>query len=117
MRVKRVKNKTFPSQELQIQPPKADYTNNKSGHAHKHLNWGLKTPENLTRGERKALLENKNIIKPSDKGNAMVIIDKTQYIWEGQRQLAVKEHYCTLEEPIFQETRIMVEEILDEMLD
>lgn len=47
----------------------------------------------------------------------MVIMDKTQYIWEGQKQLAVKEHYCTLEEPIYPQTRIMVKEIIDEMLD
>lgn len=90
-------------------------------YAYRHLNWGLKTTENLTRGERKALLElqrNRNIIiKPADKGNATVIMDKSQYIWEGQRQLAVKEHYCTLEGAIYPQTRTMVEEILDEMLD
>lgn len=28
-----------------------------------------------------------------------VIMDKEQYIWEGNRQLVVEEHYCTLEEP------------------
>ena len=90
-------------------------------YAFKHLNWGLETPDNLTRTERKALLElqrNRDIIiKPADKGNATIIMDKKQYIWEGQRQLAVKEHYCTLEEPIYPQTRIMVEEILNEMYD
>lgn len=86
-----------------------------------HLNWGLREPDNFTREEKKALLElqrNKEIIiKPADKGNATVILDKEQYIWEGERQLAVQEHYCTLQEPVYPQTRVMVEEILNEMVE
>ena len=47
--------------------------------------------KNLTKEEYKAiksLKNNKNIIiKPADKGSAVVILDRNAYIKEGQRQL------------------------------
>ena len=46
---------------------------------------------NLTQEEVKALKELYNnkfiVIKPADKGSAVVIMDRKQYIWEGNRQL------------------------------
>ena len=47
--------------------------------------------QNLTKDEYKAIKSLKNntdiIIKPADKGSAIVILDKKSYINEGQRQL------------------------------
>ena len=56
---------------------------------------------NTTKEERKAmktLKTNKDIvIKPADKGGAIVIMNKQDYIDEGMRQLANKDHYIELE--------------------
>lgn len=57
---------------------------------------------NLSRGERKATEELKKnrkiVIKLAGKGNAVIIMDRDQYLWEGQRQLAVAQHYCPMSE-------------------
>lgn len=62
--------------------------------------------QNLTVGEGKALNQlrnNRNIVtKPADKGNAMVLMGKKDYLWEVMRQLKVTEHYSPLDEPIYQ---------------
>lgn len=88
-------------------------------YAYQHLNWGLLERQNLSKSERKAIHELKNncdiVIKPADKGNAVVIMSKTDYLWEGKRQLSVTEHYCSLTEPIYPKTILEVREILDEM--
>ena len=51
-----------------------------------------KTPDNLDRQDRtalKTLKQNKDIIiKPADKGAAIVVMDKTDYVGEADRQLA-----------------------------
>ena len=64
-----------------------------------------KTPVNLDREERtaiKTLKENKDIIiKPADKGAAIVVMDKTHYVGEAERQLANQVHYKRLVEPVF----------------
>ena len=56
---------------------------------------------NTTKEERKAmktLRNNQNIvIKPADKGGAIVIMNKQDYIDEGLRQLSNKIHYKELE--------------------
>lgn len=69
--------------------------------AFKKLNRGLGATPNLTPGERKALKElyhnTEIVIKPADKGNATVILDRAQYLGEGLRQLSVAEHYRPLE--------------------
>ena len=56
---------------------------------------------NTTKEERRAmktLKTNKDIvIKPADKGGAIVVMNKQDYIDEGMRQLANKDHYRELE--------------------
>ena len=55
---------------------------------------------NITKEERKAITTLKNnkqiIIKPADKGGAIVLWDIESYIQEGNRQLANKDHYRQL---------------------
>ena len=41
------------------------------------------------------------IIKPADKGVVIVVMDKTDYVGEAERQLANQFHYKRLEEPVF----------------
>ena len=64
-----------------------------------------KTLDNLDREERTAIIslkQNKDIIiKPVDKGTVIVVMDKTDYIGETERQLANQVHYKRLEEPVF----------------
>ena len=64
-----------------------------------------KTPDNLDREERTAIktrkLNKDIIIKPADKGAAIVIMDRTDYVGEAKRQLANQVHYKRLEEPVF----------------
>ena len=54
---------------------------------------------NTTKGERrviKSLKRNQDIvIKPADKGGAIVIQDLADYIKEGEHQLMKKEHYTS----------------------
>ena len=58
---------------------------------------------NTTRKERQALIQLKKnediVIKPADKGGAIVIMNKENYIKEGERQLSNKEHYKRVEDP------------------
>ncbi len=53
--------------------------------------------DNLTTGERKAMAELKAlvdvVIKPADKGSAVVVMDRTMYIQEGIRQLHDVRYY------------------------
>ncbi|XP_061749458.1 uncharacterized protein LOC133548063 [Nerophis ophidion] len=75
---------------------------------------------NLTREEIEALYSlkiNKHIvIKPADKGSAVVILDRSQYIWEGSRQLGDTTYYLPLSEPIYPQTIPLVEKIVDNLL-
>ena len=58
---------------------------------------------NTTKQERKAMRSLKKnqdiVIKPADKGGAIVIMNKDDYIKEGIRQLSNTNHYKKLEEP------------------
>ena len=58
---------------------------------------------NTTRKERQALQQLKKnediVIKPADKGGAIVILNKEDYIKEGERQLRNKDHYRKIENP------------------
>ena len=88
-------------------------------YAFKALNWGLKPKPNLETAEIEALKElqhtNSIVIKPADKGNAVVIMDREQYIWEGLRQLNNSEHYKKLETPIYPQNIQLIKEILDNL--
>lgn len=89
-------------------------------YAFQHLNWGARVDSNLEKEERLALKQlqiNKHIvIKPADKGNAIVILDREQYLWEGLRQLNNPEHYTKLSQPIYPHTGEEVKIILDNMV-
>lgn len=52
------------------------------------------------------------IIKPADKGSATVIMDRTSYIKEAERQLNNRDHYLPLANPIYPETAEMISNIL-----
>lgn len=56
------------------------------------------------------------VLKPADKGNAMVIMDREQYVWEGLRQLNNLEHYIKLQKPIYLNTVEMVKNIIDKLV-
>lgn len=72
---------------------------------------------NISRQEVKALRELMNtkhiVIKPADKGSAVVILSREQYILEVERQLNDTVYYKKLEKPIYMETIPMVIDILD----
>lgn len=74
---------------------------------------------NLSLEEEKALKElikNKHIIiKPADKGSAIVILGRDQYIMEAKRQLQDKKYYIKLQQPIYLKTVPEVHEILDNL--
>ena len=75
--------------------------------------------QNLSEKEQiaiKALRTNSDIvIKKSDKGSAVVIMDKTNYIKEGLRQLSNSTHYKQISNPIYLETAVKVREILENL--
>lgn len=68
----------------------------------------LRVKKNLNQDEIKALKElkdNKNIIiKPADKDSAVVLMERKQYLFEGNRQLKERKYYLVLKEPIYPET-------------
>ena len=83
----------------------------------------LKVPyhqKNLTNDEIKALKNIRQIpdiiIKPADKGSATVIMDKQNYINEGYRQLSDSRYYRKIQNPIYSETGLKVNEILQDLL-
>ena len=75
---------------------------------------------NLNDGEVKALKNIRQnsdiIIKSADKGSATVIMDKQNYINEGYRQLDDNRYYKKIENPIYSETSLKVNEILLDLL-
>lgn len=74
---------------------------------------------NLSQEEVKALRElmyNKHIvIKPADKGSAVVILSREQYIFEVERQLNNTVYYKKLREPIYMETIPIINSIWDKL--
>lgn len=72
---------------------------------------------NLTQGEVEALEELVSrrdiVIKPADKGSAVVIMDRTGYVQEGKRQLTDESFYSKLEAPIFLESVPRIEGIVN----
>ncbi|XP_070532933.1 uncharacterized protein [Ptychodera flava] len=65
-----------------------------------HSNYKTKVKDNLTKSERTVLksITSRNdwVIKPADKGSAIVIMDKEHYITEANKILDNKEHYKRL---------------------
>lgn len=76
---------------------------------------------NLPDNEVRALQELKQnieiIIKPADKGSAVVVMDRDQYLWEGKRQLDDTNYYKKLDKPLFPETAKLVKKIIDKLLE
>ena len=80
----------------------------------------IPSKDNLTRGERnaiKTLRSNPNIIiKPADKGGAVVIMNVDDYEAEGLRQLQNTKYYEELDGPVYPETAKKLTEVLSKML-
>ena len=74
---------------------------------------------NLSDMERQALEELRQntsiIIKPADKGSAIVILDREQYVQEGLRQLQNTEYYQPLAAPIYLDTAAQIRGIVESM--
>lgn len=68
----------------------------------------VRDKNNLYSGQINALKQLKNkkhiIIKPADKGNSIVILNKADYLFEANRQLDNQMHYKKLNEPIYPKT-------------
>ena len=79
----------------------------------------VKEKYNISLEEVKALRELKQakqvVIKPADKGSAIVILSREQYIYEVERQLKDKIYYKKLDKPIYWETIPMVGDILNSL--
>lgn len=79
----------------------------------------LPGPRNLDREETaalKSLQENRDIvIKPADKGGAIVLIDREAYVSEALRQLDNPKYYKQLEEPIYPNNIDKINTILDKL--
>ena len=75
--------------------------------------------DNLHSEESNALLTLKNndeiVIKPADKGSAVVLMDREQYLWEGYRQLHDTTYYTKLPSPIYTDTVPLVSEIVNSL--
>lgn len=84
-----------------------------------NLHWDQKDTFSLSVEEIDALqvLQNNThiVLKPADKGSSVVILDRTQYIWEAERQLSNQEHYKKLNSSIYLQTISMVEEVLENL--
>jgi len=76
--------------------------------------------DNLTAAERRALTEIRNnsdiIVKPADKGGAVVIMDRKLYIAEGMRQLSDPIYYKELDTAIFPESVGLINELVQQLL-
>ena len=84
----------------------------------------LKVPyhqNNLSHAEIKAIKNIRNnsdiIIKPADKGSATVIMNKTDYINEGYRQLNDDRYYKKIPDHIYLETAEKVNDILYDLVE
>ena len=74
---------------------------------------------NLTKAERDALKQLTNlpdiIIKPADKGSAIVIMDREAYTYEAQRQLLDRKYYHSLDQPVYPINSVKIKAILQQM--
>lgn len=75
-----------------------------------------KEKTNITKDETEAIKTLKTdpsiIIKKADKGSSTIIMDKSDYIWEVERQLNNPKHYKPLQAPIFPVTMVALNKIL-----
>ena len=76
--------------------------------------------DNISRDERTAIKQLANntqiVIKPADKGGAVVVQDREKYIVEGLRQLSDPKFYVEVKEDLSQKHHKEIVNILDEML-
>lgn len=75
--------------------------------------------QNISLAEVKALRDLQHskhiVIKPADKGSAVVILSREQYIYEVKRQLQDTTYYKKLDQPMYLETIPMVEDIVNSL--
>jgi len=80
-----------------------------------------KEKKNLNQNEYQAIKDLKNnpniIIKKADKGSAVVIMDKCNYVSEGYRQLNNAAHYKEIFAPLYLENAVKISEILKNLYD
>lgn len=57
------------------------------------------------------------VIKPADKGAAVVLMDREQYSFEGYRQLNDGTYYSKLQKPIYKDTIPKMEKIIQSLYD
>ena len=78
------------------------------------IGWTL---SNLSKFEMEALQQlkhnNQIVIKSADKGSSVVIMDRIDYVWEGNRQLSDTNYYIKLNKPIYMDTVPMVQKIIN----
>ena len=83
-----------------------------------HYKTILETPNTSPSGTQalKELQRNRQIvIKPADKGSALVILDRDQYVMEVERQLNDTAYYRRLDSPIYLETVLPVTRIINSL--
>ena len=77
------------------------------------------TPDNLSPSERDALstlAKDKNInIKKADKGTTTVIMDTTEKISEGLKELNKPDFYSPIDQPMVEQTALKVQEIVENL--
>lgn len=99
-----------------ISTPVIDFTecNNKLAYRIKHH---IAEQDNLTEPHRAALRQSNLdiIIKPADKGSAIVLMDKQQYPLEAYCQLHDNKHYMSLPHPIQAETQTQVTSVFQSL--
>lgn len=60
--------------------------------------------------------ENKDmVIIPPDKGSAIVIMDRKQYLWEGYRPIKDKKYYKKLTKPIYLDTIPSIKQMIQSL--
>lgn len=55
------------------------------------------------------------VIKPADKGSAIVIMDRKDYVQEARRQLENQTYYQPLHKPIYPDTAIRIQQLLNQL--
>ena len=85
-------------------------------------NWSKKKPtrDNLTKSEREALNNLKNrtdiVIKPADKGGALVIMNSKDYLKEGLRQLNDTNYYQKLNKDPTEDHEKLINNTIDDLV-